>query len=162
MSMADEWVTDIIDGVIIRSLTRYSDARGWLMELFRTDEIEEAVNPAMSYISMTAPGVARGPHEHIEQTDYFCFAGPSTFKVYLWDGREQSPTYRVKQVELAGEEGPRVVIVPPGVVHAYKNVGTADGLVVNFPNRLFKGEGKREAVDEIRYEDIADSPYILD
>jgi len=160
--MAEEWVTDIIDGVIIRSLTRYSDARGWLMELFRTDEIEKAVNPAMSYISMTAPGVARGPHEHIEQTDYFCFAGPSTFKVYLWDGRKDSPTYRVRQVELAGEEGPSVVIVPPGVVHAYKNVGAVDGLVVNFPNRLFKGEGKREAVDEIRYEDIADSPYILD
>jgi len=162
MSMADEWVTDIIDGVIIRSLTRYSDARGWLMELFRTDEVEEAVNPAMSYISMTAPGVARGPHEHIEQTDYFCFAGPSTFKVYLWDRRKDSATYRVRQVELAGAEEPRVVIVPPGVVHAYKNVGKAEGLVVNFPNRLFKGKGKREAVDEIRYEELADSPYILD
>jgi len=160
--MAGEWVRDIIDGVTIRSLTRYSDARGWLMELFRVDEVEEAVNPAMSYISMTAPGVARGPHEHIDQTDYFCFAGPSTFKVYLWDRRKDSATYRVRQVELAGEGDPKVVIVPPGVVHAYKNVGKAEGLVVNFPNRLFKGKGKKEAVDEIRYEDIADSPYVLD
>ncbi|MFQ5480702.1 MAG: dTDP-4-dehydrorhamnose 3,5-epimerase family protein [Thermodesulfobacteriota bacterium] len=152
----------VIEGVILRDLTRYSDQRGWLMELFRTDEITAEINPAMSYISMTVPGVARGPHEHVEQTDYFCFAGPSTFKVYLWDGRKDSSTYQVKQVVLAGEEDPKVVIVPPGVIHAYKNVGTTKGLVVNFPNRLFMGEGKNEAIDEIRYEDLPDSPYVLD
>lgn len=151
-----------IEGVSVRSLAKYSDSRGWLMELFRSDEVEGAVMPAMSYISMTAPGVARGPHEHIKQTDYFCFAGPSTFKVYLWDRRENSPTYGVRQVALAGQEDPLVVIVPPGVVHAYKNVGNTDGLVMNFPNRLFKGKGKSEDVDEIRYEELEDSPYILD
>jgi len=163
MSMASEAVIEgKIEGVVVRGLTRYSDARGWLMELFRTDEIEGAIVPAMSYISMTKPGVARGPHEHVDQTDYFCFAGPSTFKVYLWDNRKNSPTYGVRQVELAGEEDPMVIIVPPGVVHAYKNVGATDGLVVNFPNRLFMGDGKKQPVDEIRHEDLADSPYILD
>ncbi len=151
-----------IDGVRVNSLTRYTDERGWLLELFRTDEVEEAVLPAMSYISMTVPGVARGPHEHRDQTDYFCFTGPSTFKVYLWDNRKNSPTYGVKQVELAGEEDPKVIIVPEGVVHAYKNVGAVGGLVVNFPNRLFKGKGKRSPVDEIRHEEHKDSPYILD
>ncbi|MFQ5427977.1 MAG: dTDP-4-dehydrorhamnose 3,5-epimerase family protein [Thermodesulfobacteriota bacterium] len=152
----------VIEGVLLSDLTRYSDERGWLMEMFRSDEVAGTVLPAMSYISMTAPGVARGPHEHRYQTDYFCFAGPSTFKIYLWDGREDSPTFKVKQVELAGEKDPKIVIVPPGVIHAYKNVGTANGLVVNFPNRLFRGEGKTEPVDEIRYEDLPDSPYILD
>ena len=154
--------TGSIKGIIVTDLTRYTDERGWLMELFRSDEIEGGVLPVMSYISMTAPGVARGPHEHTYQTDYFCFAGPSTFKVYLWDGRESSPTFKVKQVVMAGEEDPKIVIVPPGIIHAYKNVGPSDGLVVNFPNRLFKGEGKAEPVDEIRYEDLEDSPYVLD
>ncbi len=153
---------ETIKGVIVTDLTRYSDERGWLMEMFRSDEVDGGVLPAMSYISMTEPGVARGPHEHKYQTDYFCFTGPSTFKVYLWDGREGSPTFKVKQVVLAGDKNPKIVIVPPGVVHAYKNVGPVDGLVVNFPNRLFKGEGKTEPVDEIRYEDLEDSPYVLD
>jgi len=161
--MASEGTIEgIIEGVTVRSLTRYSDARGWLMELFRSDEVEGAIVPAMSYISMTAPGVARGPHEHMDQTDYFCFAGPSTFKVYLWDRRKDSATCGIRQVELAGEEDPKVVIVPPGIVHAYKNVGSAEGLVVNFPNRLFMGEGKSQPVDEIRYEELEDSPYVLD
>ncbi|MFQ5354553.1 MAG: dTDP-4-dehydrorhamnose 3,5-epimerase family protein [Thermodesulfobacteriota bacterium] len=151
-----------IEGVTVADLARYSDARGWLMELFRSDEVEGAVLPVMSYISMTVPGVARGPHEHRFQTDYFCFTGPSTFKIYLWDGREDSPTYRARQVVMAGEKEPKIIIVPPGVIHAYKNTGTTNGLVVNFPNRLFRGEGKAEPVDEIRYEDLEDSPYVLD
>jgi dTDP-4-dehydrorhamnose 3,5-epimerase-like enzyme len=82
----------LIDGVEVRALNRYSDERGWLMEVFRDDELVEAGLPAMTYVSMTRPGVARGPHEHIDQVDYFCFAGPSTFKVYLWDNRPGSAT----------------------------------------------------------------------
>jgi dTDP-4-dehydrorhamnose 3,5-epimerase len=54
------------------------------------------------------------------------------------------------------------VIVPPGVVHAYRNVGTIAGWVFNAPNRLYAGPGKREPVDEIRHENQAESLYRLD
>lgn len=151
-----------IDGVVIRELTRYSDERGWLFELFRRDEIDQDIFPAMSYVSLTKPGVARGPHEHREQTDHFCFFGPSTFRLYLWDNRPDSPT-KGKAFKLdAGEDKPLAVIVPPGVVHAYRNVGTVDGLVFNAPDELFMGEGKAQPVDEIRHEDDPNSPFKLD
>jgi dTDP-4-dehydrorhamnose 3,5-epimerase len=39
------------------------------------------------------------------------------------------------------------------VVHAYKNVGAAPALVINLPDRLYKGPERREPVDEIRHED---------
>ena len=152
----------VIKDVVWRPLNRYSDARGWLMELFREDELTAEYFPAMTYISMTRPGVARGPHEHIEQADYFCFAGPSTFKIYLWDNRKDSPTYLTRQVFAAGEVNPAALIVPKGVVHAYKNIGERDGLVINCPNRLFKGRGKKDPVDEVRYEELEGSPYKLD
>lgn len=158
----EEFRDGVIEGVVIKELKRFSDDRGWLMELFRSDELEGEYFPAMTYISVTRPGVARGPHEHMEQADYFCFAGPSDFKLYLWDNREGSPTYRARQVFVAGESAPMAVIVPRGVVHAYKNVGGTDGLVINCPNRLFKGEGKKEPVDEVRHEDESGSPYRLD
>src|SRR3989304_10201548 len=151
-----------IDGVVVRELKRYSDERGWLMELFRLDDLDQEYRPVMTYISLTRPGVARGPHEHLDQADYFCFAGPSDFKVYLWDNRVSSPTYRNRRVLVAGESFPALVIVPKRVVHAYKNVGGSDGLVINCPNRLFKGEGKKDPVDEVRYEDGHDSPYKID
>src|SRR3990170_5339372 len=139
-----------IEGVEIKKLKRYAD------------EVATVYHPAMTYVSLTRPGIARGPHEHIDQADYFCFAGPSDFKVYLWDNRVESPTYRNKVTIVAGESDPAVVIVPKRVVHAYKNVGVDEGFVINCPNRLFKGEGKKEPVDEVRYENDPSSPYRLD
>ncbi|ABB14514.1 dTDP-4-dehydrorhamnose 3,5-epimerase family protein [Carboxydothermus hydrogenoformans] len=151
-----------IEGVIIRPLKKHIDERGWLCELFRQDEIEETIMPVMSYISQTLPGIVRGPHEHKEQTDYFAFIGPGNFKIYLWDNRRDSSTYGNRQIIYAGEDNPAVIIVPPGVVHAYKNVSTKPGLVFNSPNKLYAGWGRKEQVDEVRWENKENSPFIID
>ena len=153
-----------IEGVVVKDLTQYDDNRGWLTEIFRQDEIDADVMPVMSYVSVTHPGVARGPHEHRDQADLFAFVGPGTFKVTLWDNREDSPTFNHKMVLTAGEEAKRTVLIPPGVVHAYQAVSDVDGLVVNLPNRLFAGRDKKEPVDEIRWEEeeTQDSPFKLD
>lgn len=151
-----------IEGVIIRELPAHTDERGWLVEMFRQDQLEDNHQPVMSYISMTKPGVARGPHEHREQTDIICFVGPSRFKLQMWDNRPESATYG-RQLSLeAGESKRLAVIIPPGVVHAYKNVGDKEGLVINAPNRLYAGPGKKEEVDEIRYENKPDSKFKAD
>lgn len=151
-----------IEGVVVKNLVKFVDDRGWLTEVFREDELEEKYFPVMGYISMTQVGVARGPHEHVDQADYFCFIGPSNFKLYLWDNRKDSPTYMTRKIVYAGEDAPRSIIIPPGVVHAYKNVGGKLGMVVNFPNRLFAGKGKKDPVDEVRHEDDPNTIYQLD
>ena len=151
-----------IEGIIIKELKRFSDNRGWLCELFREDDLDKETHPRMSYISMTLPGVARGPHAHVEQTDYFVFMGPSTFRVFLWDNRESSPTYMNRMIIDAGEDRPLAVIVPPGVVHAYKNIGDTNGIVLNFPNRLYKGQDRKDPIDEVRHEDDPNSIYRLE
>ncbi|MRR06700.1 MAG: dTDP-4-dehydrorhamnose 3,5-epimerase [Deltaproteobacteria bacterium] len=151
-----------IHDVVVRPLTKYLDDRGWLSELFRLDELDGLMTPAMAYLSMTKPGVARGPHEHVDQTDYFCILGPSNFKIYLWDARPDSPTFGSSQSFYAGLDAPALVIVPPGVVHAYKNVGIENGLVFNAPDRLYAGKGKKSPVDEVRHEEVEDSPFLLD
>ena len=140
----------------------HHDGRGWLVELFRNDLIDPKFHPVMAYVSQTNPGVARGPHEHADQADYFCFTGPSTFRVYLWDARKSSPTFGAKDVRDVGEDSPFALIVPAGVVHAYKNVGEKPGLVFNAANRLYAGWLKQDTVDEIRHEANADSPYRLE
>jgi len=151
-----------IEGVIVRELTVHSDERGWLIEAFRKDGLGEASFPAMGYVSSTRPGVARGPHEHREQADHFCFVGPSTFKLYLWDNRKDSATYGSRWTIEAGETRPLAVLVPPGVVHAYRNVGVVDGMVYNVPNRMYRGEGRQGPVDEVRHENDPDTPFRLD
>src|SRR5687768_8568105 len=82
-----------INGVVVRDLRKFKDDRGWLAELFRHDELEQEFYPAMAYTSSTNPGVTRGPHEHVDQADLFCFIGPSNFKLRLWDNRPQSDTF---------------------------------------------------------------------
>ena len=162
MTMNPGWIEGEIEGVTIRPLRFFHDARGWLVELFRQDGLEATRWPVMTYVSQTLPGVTRGPHEHVDQTDGFAFVGPSDFRLYLWDTREHSPTRGRRTVVGVGESNPAAVWIPPGVVHAYRNVGTVPGLVFNAPNRLYAGRGKAEPVDEIRHEDAEPGRFPLD
>jgi dTDP-4-dehydrorhamnose 3,5-epimerase len=156
------YVDGEIDGVVMRPLTFYHDSRGWLVELFRQDELMEDRWPTMTYVSQTLPGVTRGPHEHVHQTDGFTFIGPSDFKLVLWDIRPTSATRGHRTVVLVGESNPVAVWIPPGVVHAYRNIGQVPGLVFNAPNRLFAGQGKKEPVDEIRHENAEPGRFPMD
>lgn len=148
-----------IEGVVLRPLTINRDERGWLAELFRSDELPEGFDPAMAYVSMTLPGVTRGPHEHLRQSDFFCFLGPSMFRLYLWDNRTGSARYRKLYTREFGQLNPMAVVVPPGIVHSYKNIGSEPGLVYNAPDRLYRGAGRTEPIDEIRWENDPESPF---
>jgi len=155
-------IGDGIDGVLVRWLERHEDPRGWLVQIFRSDELPADLGPQMAYVSVTRPGVGRGPHEHQSQTDMFCFAGPGTFEIRLWDNRPISASYGRRMILRAGAAAPAAIVIPPGVVHGYRNVDSVDALVVNLPNRLYRGQGSREPVDEIRYEDDPASTFRLD
>ncbi|MFO0891365.1 MAG: dTDP-4-dehydrorhamnose 3,5-epimerase family protein [Isosphaeraceae bacterium] len=157
-----EFLDGEIEGVEIRPLKFFHDRRGWLVETFRQDEVPQDLWPVMMYVSSTLPGVARGPHEHRDQTDGFAFLGPSDFRLWMWDSRPDSPTRGHRKVLTVGESSPTAVWIPPGVVHAYRNIGTVSGLVFNAPNRLYAGWGKQEPVDEIRHEDARPTRYHLD
>jgi dTDP-4-dehydrorhamnose 3,5-epimerase len=160
--MPDSFRDGEINGVIVRKLVRNLDSRGWLTEIFRSDELDEEFFPAMGYISSTNPGVTRGPHEHWDQADYFCFIGPSNFKLRLWDNRKDSETFLCRSTLVVGQDNPATVLIPKGVVHAYQNVGDVDGIVINCPNRLYRGAGRKEEVDEIRHENDGDTVYRMD
>ena len=148
---SNEAIEKALPGVLVKPLKKYVDARGWLMELFRDDELPAGYKPVMSYLSVTHPGIARGPHEHRDQADGFVFLS-GKYEVILWENRPGKE--HIKQVLLAGEDNPVFVVVPPGVVHAYRNAGETDAFVLNFPDQLYAGWGKKDPVDEIRHEEI--------
>ena len=147
----------MIKDVLIKKLNKYEDNRGWLTEVFRRDELE--FNPAMGYVSLTNPGIIRGPHEHVAQSDCFIFLGPGTFRMYLWDRREKSETNGEAMEFEVGIDSPTLVIVPPGVVHGYKCISKGPATSINFPDKLYKGVAKKEEIDEIRWEKDETSPY---
>lgn len=162
VSMAESFQPGEIKDVVVRDLRKFNDRRGWLTELFRADQLDADFFPAMAYISSTNPRVARGPHEHVDQADLFCFMGPSNFKLRMWDNRPDSPTFHNVMTLIAGADDPKAVIVPKGVVHAYQNVGDVEGIVINCPNRLYMGHERREPVDEIRHEDDPNTIFRMD
>ena len=73
-----------------------------------------------------------------------------------------SATYRNVMTLIVGADNPKSVLIPKGVVHAYQNIGKVDGIVINCPNRLYMGDGRREPIDEIRHEDDHDTIFRMD
>lgn len=154
-----QFVDGAIQGVVFKPLHVSRDARGGLAELFRSDELAQEFLPAMATASWTDPGVVRGPHEHLDQSNLLVFLGPHTFKLILWDNRPASATYRHTLRRNVGGDQPISVLVPPGIVHAFQNVGQEPGLSLNFPNRLFEGERRQSKSDAIRHEQNGNSPF---
>lgn len=151
-----------IEGVQVLDLTEFTDERGSLSEGWRRDELRyrsAVYKPAMLYTSWTLPGQIRGPHEHREQADLFVFAGPGSFKLYLWL-RDMHSIVFVGDPKLVGCRR-RAVLIPPGVVHGYHCVSEESGLVINMPDSLYRGVRKKGEVDEVRHEDDPDSPYTI-
>ena len=111
--------------------------------------------PQMMYLSWTRPGKSRGPHLHIHQTDMFIFPGPGLFELYLWP--KDKPHER--KMISCGSDIPKLIMVWPGVVHAYKNVSQISGLVINLPDQLYKGYMKSREEDIIRFENDPNNPY---
>ena len=168
-----------IEGVIIRPLVRYPDTRGYLAELWRDDE--PLVNTRMVYLSWTAPGVARGFHAHPgrhyqpnaeeprlfdqvsedAQSDCFAFNGPGNFRVVVFDARTWSPTFKHLMDFVVGEVKPAMVVVPPGAWHGYMALEKR-GMVLNFPDQLYAGEGRKLPVDEVRMNPRGQDLFVFD
>ena len=151
-----------ITGVLIKRVEFFGDKRGCVAELFRCDQIEcESSDPVMGYISYTNPGITRGPHAHTDQSDLFAFIGPGDFQLHIWDSRSLFPL-ETHEVYIVGESNPTIAVIPQLVVHGYVNVSNVTGMVLNFPDQLYKGIDRKEPVDEIRYEDLPESIYRID
>lgn len=171
-----------IPTVQVAELEDFTDDRGSLIEFWRNDELRfqsASYRPAMGYLSWTYNRQIRGPHEHKDQTDLFVFAGPGAFALYLWtyvrsegtgdvhpdvqviipvgDPETYVKEERVRYADLGCRR--LAVLVPPGVVHGYKCVTKVPGLLINIPNRLYRGLQKKRDVDEIRWEENPDSPF---
>ena len=65
-----------IEGVVITAYRKFVDERGWLTEIFRHDELPGWFRPEMSYVSVTNPGVLRGPPRACGPGRPFLLGGP--------------------------------------------------------------------------------------
>ncbi|MCK4252513.1 dTDP-4-dehydrorhamnose 3,5-epimerase family protein [candidate division WOR-3 bacterium] len=121
----------MIEGVKTKKLRVIPDERGWLMEILRCDE-EIFEKFGQVYLTTAYPRVVKAWHYHKKQTDNFtCVKG--MMKVALYDGREDSPTYKEINEFFIGDKNPVLISVPPLVYHGFKAIGEEAAYFISIP-----------------------------
>jgi dTDP-4-dehydrorhamnose 3,5-epimerase len=127
----------MIDGVEVHDLQVNADERGHLVEIFREDWELYDPEPAMSYYSMSYPGVVRAWHCHRHgQIDHFvCPKG--RIKIGVYDDRVDSPTREELNTFIVGEHSQQAVRIPGDCWHGFKTIGDEPAFLINFPTKLY-------------------------
>jgi dTDP-4-dehydrorhamnose 3,5-epimerase len=126
----------MIDGVTVKPLKVIPDERGYLMEMLRADD-PFFQQFGQSYLTAVYPGVVKGWHYHQLQTDHFvCVKGMA--KVVLFDRRKDSKTHGEVNEFFMGERNNILLVIPPGVLHGMKGIGTETAIIVNTPTHTYK------------------------
>ena len=136
----------MIEGVVVKDLKVIPDERGFLFEILRSDEAMFETFGQV-YITAAYPGVIKAWHHHRLQADHWCtLVGEA--KIVLYDMREGSPTYGKFMEIYSGEQVRRLVKIPIGVAHGYKNIGTTVVQILNIPTMPYNaGEPDEFRID---------------
>jgi len=120
------------------------DPRGSLIEIWRNSwSYGPTGNPvSQAYVSVTNPGVVKGWHCHLKQTDrFFCVRG----KVMLvtFDARgaffSDNIDFDYEVTIMDADRNPETVVIPPGVVHGWKALGNEESWVLNMVSHEYDG-----------------------
>jgi len=130
---------DLIAGVAIYSYPVWPDDRGYFLEVARMGQgltvgfpsETTQVSAALSY-----PGTIKAFHFHRRQTD--CWVPvEGMLQVALLDLRPQSPTFGARNTMYIGELRRWQLLIPPGIAHGYKVIGTVPAMLVYITDRFY-------------------------
>lgn len=125
----------MIEGVKQKNLIKFCDDRGFFAELVReSDGILEKF--AQASVSMSYPGVIKAFHYHDYQDDLWYFPSGNA-QVVLHDLRKNSPTIGMTDVYYLGEENPIILLIPKGVAHGYRVLGTKPATIIYFTTQEY-------------------------
>ncbi len=130
---------DLIAGVRIEPFAVWPDDRGYFLEVQRMGQgLAAAFPPSSTQISaaLNYPGIIKAFHYHLRQTDCWTPAR-GMLQVALVDLRPDSPTFGVRNTLYVGVMRPWRILIPPGVGHGYKVIGTSESLLIYGTDRFY-------------------------
>lgn len=135
-----------IEGVLVKDLKPLVDGRGDVIELWSRPWIEQEglVMPQHVYQSATDYGVVKCWHLHNEHTDQFTVTR-GKLQVTLVDIRPGSPTFGHVCPIFLGVQRPRLIKIPPMVMHGWKALSEPEVIVVNLQSHVY------DAADEFKF-----------
>jgi dTDP-4-dehydrorhamnose 3,5-epimerase-like enzyme len=113
----------------VQSVKTHRDARGALFEPLTDAELQSQKNV---HVVLTQPGEVRGNHVHSTAVETTTVVGPCLVRL-----KEEGT---IRDIGVAAGEILRLVI-PPGVVHAFRNTGDAAMVLVSFSTNLHDPAG---------------------
>lgn len=148
---------ELIADVRVEPFALWPDDRGHFLEVARMGRglvsrfplTSTQVSAVLGY-----PGTVKAFHYHVEQTDVWVPV-KGMLQVALVDLRKGSPTFGRRNTMYIGELRPWSVLIPPGIAHGYKVVGTEPAMLVYVTDRFYdpKDEGRIPYNDtRIRYD----------
>jgi dTDP-4-dehydrorhamnose 3,5-epimerase len=127
---------ELFEGVQIHECITHLDSRGSLTESFNTAWDFDPEPIVHVYKVAIDPGVIKGWQYHTTYSDR-SFFGWGKFRIALHDMRETSPTYQKTITLFAGIEKPRLIKIPPMVLHAVQNLGDTESWFINMPTKIY-------------------------
>ena len=117
----------------------WPDDRGYFLEVLRVGQgLPAEFPPESTQVSAACnfPGAIKAFHYHRRQTD--CFTPVmGLFQIALVDLRQGSRTFGLENTIYAGALRPWQILIPRGVGHGYKILGTEPGLLVYATDRFY-------------------------
>src|SRR5690242_14770272 len=126
-----EYLAGKIDGVVTRPAER-----GTVCEIYNPDWGINDEPLVYVYQITVRPGQIKGWSLHRTYADRLFFAYGTT-KVVLYDDREGSPTRGMVNEMHFDEHTRTLLVIPPSVWHAVKNVGSTESVFINCPTKPY-------------------------
>jgi dTDP-4-dehydrorhamnose 3,5-epimerase len=130
---------DLIAGVLANPYSVWPDDRGFFLEVARMGQgLTEAFPKETTQISaaLSYPGTIKAFHFHRRQADVWVpVAG--MLQVALVDLRKQSPSFGARNTMYLGSLRRWQLLIPPGVAHGYKVIGTESATLIYLTNRFY-------------------------
>ena len=143
----------LIAGVHVAEVLHVPRDHGVITEIYRPAWDPSGLPVVHCYQSRLFPSAIGAWSCHAKQIDRL-FVNSGLLKVVLYDGREDSPTYKRLNIFHVGDVRPTFMCLPPGVWHGIQNLGSTDALMLNFPSIAYDYD------DPDHYRLAYDSPLI--
>ena len=118
----------------ILDLDKKSDERGWLIEVLGGELPEGCEEFGQLHVSVAYPGKVRGNHYHTRKVEWFCV--PAGQGLLLLKDQETGETQEV----IMGVNNLKTIKIQPGTIHAIKNIGEDDMVLIVYATESFDPE----------------------
>jgi dTDP-4-dehydrorhamnose 3,5-epimerase len=134
------WRVEPIDGLEFRPTRPIPHDDGTLTEVARRSWAAVDREIVQVHVTTTQPGRIRAWGLHQASIDRL-FVVKGLVSIVVFDGRMASPTRGSLNEFKLTERSPGLVVIPAGVYHGWKNIGTDEAFMINMPTVEYEYDG---------------------